>query len=530
MMQKEFDYIVVGGGSGGCAVASRLSEDPSLSVCLIEAGGEGKNLAIRVPAGVAAILPTPFLNWAYKTTKQAGLGGRRGYQPRGRTLGGSSAINAMLYVRGHREDYNEWRDLGCTGWGWDDVLPYFIKSEDNENGASSLHGTGGPLAVSEGRARHEIADAFLDAAREIQYPINEDFNGPEQEGIGHYQVTQRNGERCSAAAAYVHPHLDRPNLTVLTKTRASKLVIENNRANGVIVHGPAGQQHLSARGEIILAGGAFATPQLLMLSGIGDGDHLKSHGIEVVSNNPEVGQNLQDHVDYTMSYYSKRKDVFGFSPRGLADIAKGALEWRKSGTGKLTTTFAESGGFLRSSASAERPDLQLHFVVGIVDDHNRKPHLAHGFSCHVCVLRPESRGHVRLASANPRKAPEIDMGFFTARPDLDLMIQGFKRTKQLLESPALSSWRGKPLHHANLETDHAIEAEIRKRSDTVYHPVGTCRMGNDESSVVDPQLRVRGIDGLRVADASIMPRIIGGNTNAPTIMIGEKCADMIRTG
>ncbi|MEL6784577.1 MAG: GMC family oxidoreductase N-terminal domain-containing protein [Pseudomonadota bacterium] len=527
-MQTEFDYIVVGGGSGGCAVAGRLSEDPRISVCLIEAGGDGKNAIIRMPAGIAAVLPTPILNWAYKPKASPGLNGRGGYQPRGKALGGSSAINAMLYVRGHRGDYDEWRDLGNPGWGFDDVLPYFKRSEGNERGGDDLHGAHGPLNVADPRAPHAISDAFLEAARESQIPINDDFNGETQEGIGYYQVTQKDGERCSAAAAYVHPHMDRPNLTVLTRTRAQKLLIEKGRCIGVLVKGPGGERELKARFEIVLAGGAFNSPQLLMLSGIGPSKQLKANGIEVLVDAPEVGENLQDHVDYITAYKSKRTDTFGLSLTGTKDIFKGIFEWRNRRTGKLTTTFAETGGFVKSKNDMDRPDLQYHFVVGIVDDHNRKLHLGHGFSCHVCVLRPKSRGHVRLTTGNPSDKASIQMNFLSEQEDMDTLLTGFKAMRDLLNAPALAPWRHKELYTDGVTHDAELEQIIRDRADTVYHPVGTCRMGSDAGAVVDPQLRVNGVAGLRIADASIMPRIIGGNTNAPTIMIGERCADWLK--
>lgn len=523
-----FDYIIVGGGSGGCVVASRLSEDPNVTVCLIEAGGDGKNIISRVPAGVAAILPYPILNYAYKTLPAKFAGNKAKLQPRGRALGGSSAINAMLYIRGHPDDYNEWRDLGNTGWGWDDVLPYFKKSETNERGADDLHGGSGPLNVSDPSSPHAISKAFLEAGRENQIATNPDFNGNSQEGLGYFQVTQKDGERHSAAAAYIWPVMDRSNLTVLTKTRAEKLIFEGTRTTGVRITTSRRSRVLHANREVVLAGGAFNSPQLLMASGIGPAKHLKQHGVAVVSDSPEVGENLQDHVDYISTIRSPRKDVFGLSLSGTIDITKAIFEWHKKRTGKLTTTFAETGGFLKSSPELSRPDLQLHFVVAMVDDHNRKLHLGHGFSCHVCVLRPKSRGTVRLASADTKTAPEIDMNFFSDRKDLDLMIKGYEKMHKILDAPALKPWRGKDIYTQNISDRTTLERIIRERSDTVYHPVGTCRMGSDEGAVVDPQLRVKGVEGLRIADASIMPRLIGGNTNAPTIMIGEKCADMIK--
>ena len=527
---EEFDYIVVGGGSGGCTVASRLSENGKNRVCLIETGGGGTSPLIRAPAGIAAILPTPFYNWAYKPEPQKGLNGRTGYQPRGRALGGSSAINAMLYVRGHQKDYDEWRDLGNPGWGWDDVLPYFKKSEGNAWGEDELHGASGPLSVEDQRSPHAIQQAFLEAGRQTQIRINPDFNGPEQEGLGVYQVTQKNGERCSAAAAYILPNLERPNLTVMTKTFANRIVFENKRAVGVEIEDKKGTRIVRASSEIIVAGGAFNTPQLLMLSGIGDGRALSNLGIEVVHDNPQVGQNLQDHIDYTAAYKSPLKDVFGISLKGTVDLTRAIFEWRNKKTGKLTSPFAEAGGFVKSSPEIDRPDLQYHFVVGIVDDHSRKIHLGHGFSCHMCVLRPKSRGSVSLKSAKPRDRVSIDTNFLAEQEDVDLLLKGFHNMRQLLEAPALAPWRKKELFTAGVSDDATLEKIIRDRADTVYHPVGTCRMGSDEQAVVDPQLRVNGVEGLRIADASIMPRLIGGNTNAPTIMIGEKCADMVMNG
>lgn len=524
-----FDYIVVGGGSGGCAVAGRLSEDRETSVCLIEAGGMGDGFLHKMPSATAAILPTPIGNYAYKTVPQSGLNGRQGYQPRGKTLGGSSAINAMLYTRGHRKDYDEWAELGCDGWSFDEVLPYFKKSEGNTRGDSDLHSGDGPLGVCDQRSANPISRAFVEAGRQCQVPVNEDFNGETQEGIGLYQVTQRDGERCSAAAAYIHPNLDRPNLTVSVKTRAERLIFEYGRAVGIVVRKGGREKILKARKEIVLALGAFNTPQLLMASGIGPADHLREHGIEVVADRPEVGENLQDHIDYTIVYKSRRKDIFGLSLKGAMDVLSGIRQWRKNRDGMMTSPFAEGGAFLKSDPDLDRPDLQLHFVCAIVKDHLRKIVPGHGYSCHVCVLRPKSRGSVRLSGPSMADKPLIDMGFLNEREDVDLLIKGFRKTRQILEADALKPWLGKEMDTAGVTDDAGIEQAIRDHADTVYHPVGTCRMGNDDDSVVDPQLRVRGVEGLRIADASVMPRLIGGNTNAPTIMIGEKCADMLKS-
>jgi choline dehydrogenase-like flavoprotein len=524
-----FNFIVIGAGSAGCVVASRLTENPDISVCLLEAGGPDSSVLIHAPMGVAAILPIKFNNWGFKTTAQKGLNGRQGYQPRGRVLGGSSSINAMLYIRGHKSDYDDWANLGNEGWAWDDVLPWFKRSENNERGGDDLHGAGGPLNVADQRSPRNIGDAFIEAGAEIQARRNDDFNGPEQEGIGFYQVTQKDGERYSAAKAYLTPHLSRPNLTVVTKARVAKILIENKRAVGVAYIHQGKRIEIKAKQEVIVSGGAFGSPQTLLLSGIGPKDELQKHGIDVVHELPGVGQNLQDHVDYTAAYKSPSKDTLGVSLSSTIAIAKGIMEWRRQRTGVVTTPFAEGGAFLKTKSDLDRPDIQLHFVVGIVDDHNRKPHLGNGYSCHICVLRPKSRGRVGLNSNNPKHDPLIDPGFFSDERDLDTMAAGVRMTRQLLEAPALDPYRGKELYKVDHNDDQALKKMIRDRADTVYHPVGTCKMGSDDMAVVDNKLRVHGIDGLRVVDASIMPTLIGGNTNAPTIMIGERAVDFIRT-
>ncbi|WP_212524908.1 GMC family oxidoreductase N-terminal domain-containing protein [Actibacterium sp. MT2.3-13A] len=526
----EFDYVIVGGGSAGCALAARLSEDSAASVCLIEAGGGGDGLFVRAPALVAAMVSgRPRINnWALRTVPQPGLNGRRGFQPRGRCLGGSSAINAMLYVRGHPRDYDEWAELGAEGWGWDDVLPYFRRAEGNQRGADGLHGADGPLQVRDQSAPRPIARAFVEACAGLQIPRNGDFNGPRQEGAGLYQVTQhfqgaRKGERCSAASAYLFPAMGRANLTVLTRSLVERVIVEEGRATAVQLGG----RRIGARREVILSGGTFNSPQLLLLSGIGPVEELRAHGIAPVHELPGVGRNLQDHLDYTVSYRSRRRDVVGLNPRGLGRMARAALRWRKTGEGLFATPFAEGGAFLRSAPGRDRPDLQVHFVVGIVDEHMRRLHLADGYSAHVCLLRPESRGHVGLADANPRSVPRIDPGFLGARSDLDGLMRGARLLERILEADAFTPWRGARLYPHD-GSDAALEADIRARADTIYHPVGTCRMGADDMAVVDPRLKVRGLAGLRVVDASVMPRLIGGNTNAPTIMIAEKAAEMIR--
>lgn len=527
----QYDYIIVGGGSAGCVMASRLSEDPDASVCLIEAGGKGRDLLIRAPSLVAAMISgrPKINNWAFQTVPQPGFNGRRGYQPRGKALGGSSAINAMLYVRGHRQDYDDWADQGCDGWDWDSVLPYFRKAEGNVRGADDLHGADGPLQVAELSAPRAISHAFVEAAGTLQIRENTDFSGPELEGAGLFQVTQfhdgpAKGERCSAAAAYLHRDVrHRPNLTILTRAQARRVTLEEGRATGVEIRQNGQLRMLTARREVILSAGAFGSPQLLMLSGIGPRDELAAHRIEVQHESAGVGQNLQDHLDYVISYYSKRKDVVGLNPSGLRDLARAGMQWRKDGSGEFTSPFAEAGAFTKSDPGQDRPDLQMHFVAGIVDDHMRKLHLKHGYSCHVCALRPYGRGSVGLNSAKPGDAPRIDPQYLQDPRDIQLMMKGARQMEAVLNAQPLDPWRGARLYPHD-GSDSALEADIRARADTIYHPVGTCKMGADDMAVVDPQGRVHGVSGLRVVDASVMPTIVSGNTNAPTIMIAEKIA------
>ncbi|MEX5562724.1 GMC family oxidoreductase N-terminal domain-containing protein [Pseudophaeobacter sp. 1A16562] len=531
----QFDYVIVGGGSAGSTLASRLSEDPNTSVCLLEAGGRGDSILVRAPAAVVAMLPgrPKINNWAFETVPQPGLNGRKGYQPRGKALGGSSAINAMLYVRGHAGDYDEWAALGCDGWGWSDVLPYFQRAENNEAGSDAVHGGDGPLQVSHQKSPRPITRAFVEAGKALQIRETADFNTGDNEGIGLYQVTQfhaaeKNGERCSAAAAYLHPVMDRANLTVITGAHATKVLFQGKRATGVAYRKGGQDLTVNAGREVILCGGAFNSPQLLQLSGVGRAEDITPHGIGMVHELPGVGQNLQDHLDFTLAYKSKDRDNFGISLPGSVSLLKHINDWRKTGKGMLATPFAEGAAFLKTDPTLERADVQLHFVISIVDDHARKLHLGHGFSCHICVLRPKSRGSVGLTSGDPMAPPRIDPQFLSDPEDLTTLIRGVRKTRQIMQTPPLQGYIHKELFIEGEPDDAALEQHIRARSDTIYHPVGTCRMGQDEMAVVDPELKVRGMEGLRVVDASVMPRLIGGNTNAPTIMIAEKAADLIR--
>ena len=531
MSSDVFDYVVVGAGSAGCAVASRLSEDPSVSVCLLEAGGEDKSVLIHAPAGVVAMMPVKYNNWGFHTTPQAGFNGRCGYQPRGKVMGGSSSTNAMMYVRGHATDYDHWASLGNAGWAYRDVLPLFKRSENNEDYADEYHGSGGPLNVMNLQSPSGLNDTFIEAAGRHGIPFNPDINGADQFGACQTQVTQINGERCSAAKGFITPHLDRPNLTVLTRAHTTKILTAGRRAVGVALLQDGSKREIRARREVVLCSGAFGSPQLLMLSGIGPGRELSAHGIDVVHELPGVSRNLQDHIDLVHSYRTRSDtETFGLSARGGARMVQGMVQWQRRRTGLITSNYAEGTAFIKSSPEVSVPDLQLVFVVAMVDDHGRKLHMGHGFSCHVTVLRPTSRGTVGLDSADPMAAPRIDPGFLNDERDLELMIKGWHLQRNILESKPFDPYRGKPLYRVDADDPQAVIQDIRNRADTQYHPVGSCKMGpdSDAMAVVDTELRVRGIEGLRVADASIMPTLVGGNTKAPSIMIGEKAAQMMQ--
>ncbi len=524
----EFDIVVIGGGSGGCAAAGRLSQGGKYSVALIEAGGRNDNFIIKTPGFM------PFIrnasNYKYETVPQAGLNGRLGYQPRGRGLGGSSAINAMVYIRGNAWDYDNWAALGCDGWGYDDVLPYFKRSEGNErfgNGAEDpRHGSDGPLNVMDQHYANDGSSAFVEAAAQLQLPRNDDFNGATQDGFGLYQVTQKGGERWSASRAYVENA--GANLHVITQALTEKIIVENGRASAVQIRQGSTIRTIKARGAVILSAGAFGSPQILMLSGIGPAAHLAELGIPVVQDKAAVGSDLQDHIDYVTSLTTKSKEFLGDSMAGNWKMVKAIFEHRLKRTGIMTTCIAEGGGFWRSSPDLPAPDIQYHFIPALLEDHGRIKVKGHGFSCHACVLRPESRGTVRLASTDAAAAPLIDPAFLSDDRDIATLRAGVRQMYRIFASPALAAYQGVDNHPVDLDDDAALDAQIRSRADTVYHPVGTCRMGSDADAVVDPRLQFRGIDGLYIADASIMPRLISGNTNAPSIMIGERAADFVR--
>lgn len=525
----EFDYLIIGGGSAGAVLANRLSEDPNITVALFEYGGAGRSPAIHVPFGMTTTVPTRYLNYAYKTIPQPGLKGRQGYQPRGKTLGGSSALNAMIYVRGHATDYDDWAKLGNEGWSWQDVLPYFIKSENNARLSDALHGTEGPLHVSDLQSPSAARDAFVAAGIEAGFKHNLDFNGDDQEGIGAYQVTQINGHRCSSARAYLDPVRHRTNLTVFTHAKALRLHLVGKSVMGADIYMQGRRQSFRARKEVLLSAGAFGSPQLLQLSGIGHPDDLHHAHVPVLHELPGVGRNLVDHPDVVLTFKSRRKDTLGPSPIGIWRLIRDAWKfYRGDYQGLMSSNGAEAGGFLKTDPSLLRPDIQLHFVIGILQDHLRKPSPFHGVSCHTCILRPYSRGWVKIASADPFEDPLIHPNFLADDRDIDTLLKGVRLTQRILQAPALAHYCEKETHPLLPLDDDSLLDALRSRTDTVYHPVSTCRMGSGPNDVVDARLRVKGLQGLRVIDASIMPTLIGGNTNAPTMMIAEKAADMIK--
>ncbi len=525
-----FDYIIIGGGSAGCVLAGRLSADPAVRVCLLEAGPADSSVLIHCPAGLAVMAKFELNGWGFNTTPQAALNHRQGYQPRGKVLGGSSSINAMVYIRGQHADYDHWAAEGNPGWGWEDVEPYFLKAEHNERGADAWHAQGGPFNVADLRSPHRFSHLFTEAGVQAGEVHNTDFNGATQEGVGLYQVTHKNGERHSAAKAYLTPHLSRPNLQVITGAHATRILFEGKRAVGVEYRKGGTLQQVRAAREVLLSAGALLSPQLLMLSGVGLGADLQRHGIPVLHDLPGVGAHLHDHPDVVQVLDApNHRDLFGLSLTGMVNAMRGIREWRRHRTGMLTTNFAEAGGFIKSHPAEPAPDLQLHFVIGKLVDHGRKTVLGHGYSAHVCLLQPKSRGAVKLASRDPMALPLVDPNFLADTDDLQRMVRGFKRLREILSQPALARFGAKELPaSAAARTDAEIEQFIRQYADTIYHPVGTCRMGPGAMDVVDADLRVHGLAGLRVVDASIMPRIVSGNTNAPTVMIAEKAVDLLR--
>lgn len=528
-MSAEFDYVVVGAGSAGCVLANRLTADPKNRVALVEAGGRDNSIFYKMPAGVMKLLGGRKGNWYYHTEKQKFLNDRQLYWPRGKVLGGSSSINGMIYNRGHARDYDHWRQLGLEGWGFTDVLPYFKLSEDNENGADELHGSGGPLAVSNPRSPNPLFPAFVKAGVEAGYPRTDDFNGPQQEGFGPYQLTIRNGERCSTAAGYLLPILSRPNLNIITQAQVTRILFDGRRAIGVEYRIGQNTHKILARKEVILSGGVINSPQLLQLSGIGDAADLQALGIKIRENLPGVGKNLQDHLDNTIINRSLQP-LSLHSQLNPFRMAMTGLQYVAMRKGPGTSNGLECGGYVRSRPDLEIPDIQMHFVAAVLYDHGRGASPGHGFTVHMCQLRPESRGEIRLRSKDPLAAPLIQPNYLSSEVDRDVMRRGVRIVRDVLKQPAMAQYLGDELEPGQtLQNDAELDAWIRQNAETIYHPVGTAKMGaaNDPMAVTNNRCQLIGFEGLRVVDASVMPTLVGGNTNAPTIMIAEKIADDI---
>ncbi|MGY1834472.1 GMC family oxidoreductase [Blastococcus sp. SYSU DS0510] len=519
----EYDVVVVGAGSAGSAVAGRLSEDPTMRVLVLEAGGTDDVLEVKIPAGLYKVWRTRH-DWNYTTDQQPGLGGRRLFWPRGKLLGGSSSINAMIYVRGARADYDEWAELtGDPSWSYDRVLPLFKRMEDNARGADEWHGVGGPLRVEDLRSPHPWTTAVVEAAVASGYPRNADFNGAAQEGVGRYQVTQKRGRRWSAADAYLHPAASRPNLTVRTGALTTRVLVEGGRATGVEYRAGGQLRTVRATREVVLSGGAVNSPQLLMLSGIGPADHLREVGVDVVHDLPGVGAGLQDHplVPVVWNVRSGRSLRLAETPVNLA-------RWKVAGRGPLTSNLAEAGLFTRSNPQLAEPDLQMHFLPVKFWKQAEVDPDAEAFTSAVVLVRVHSRGSVRLRSADPTWAPAIDAGYLTDERDLDALVSGVEQAREIARAAPLASVLAEEWSPGGtVRGRKALRQSVRDTLESLYHPVSSCRMGADDMAVVDPQLRVRGIEGLRVVDASVMPTLVRGNTNAPTIMIAERAADLI---
>ncbi|SER27250.1 GMC family oxidoreductase [Natrinema salaciae] len=523
---RSYEYVIVGAGPAGCVLANRLSADGDTDVLLLEAGRPDEKREIEIPAAFSELFRSA-VDWNYHTEPQSALCDRELYWPRGKTLGGSSSINAMIYIRGQPDDYDHWAQLGNEGWGYEDVLPSFKRAEHNERGPSEYHGTGGPRNVADLRSPNELSEAFVEAGQAVGLPHNEDFNAGEREGVGCYQVTQEGGRRHSAADAYLKPVLDRPNLTAVTGARVTRVRFDGREAVGVEYardDGDGSRATVDATDEVLLSAGAINSPQVLLCSGVGPADHLAEHDIPVVADLPGVGRNLQDHLQASVGYECEK-------PISLADADSlwNVLKHLVLKRGPLTSNVGEAGGFATVAEDADRPDVQFHFAPSHFVEHGFDNPDGHGFSLNALQLRPESRGRITLDSADPFDEPAIDPQYLTAGDDLEVLLEGVKLAREIMRAEPFDEYRGEELLPGpDVRTDEGLIEHIRETAETLYHPVGTCKMGDDELAVVDDRLRVRGLEGIRVVDASVMPTITSGNTDAPTTMIAEKAADFVR--
>lgn len=529
MTNTTFDFIIVGGGSAGCVLAERLSRCGAYQVALFEAGGSGKSPFVTMPGGVAAMMHNRRLNWMLRSEDQHLRGGKGLYTPRGKGLGGSSAINAMIYTRGAPSDYEHWASVSSADWAWPQILERFKQLEQNERGADAFHGDHGPLHVSDVDPFYEVSKRFIEAAVQAGIPHNRDFNGADLYGVGAFQFTIYKGERFGTRRAFLEPALKRPNLTVLTNAQVERVTFKGQNADGVLIRKGNQHEHLKAKREVILSAGAFHSPQLLMLSGIGCPEELRRHGLVAVVERPDVGANLQEHVDVLVHYRNAQKDSLSLGPIGLSKLAGQTLKYWRTRDGALAHPPAEVGGFIRSRDNVDTPDLQLHLVPTRFDDsgYDLTAAFRHGFACHVCVLRPEARGRLYLHSKDVRRAPGFTYDFLQNMEDRTALLSGVRQIREIMEQRAMAAHNGGEVLPGKTTSEEELLERIYRHCGLIYHPTSTCRMGNDKDAVVDAKLRVRGVEGLRVIDASIMPRVISGNTNAPTMVIADIGADFI---